>query len=182
MASSAPPFFEPMAESGVRRPLVPEAATHTHLYPGHILAPTEPTTLTTILGSCVAVCLWDQVRMVGGMNHFLLPDSPLGERYSGRYASVACRRLLDAFLESGSERRHLLAKVFGGACVIGALEHSARQLGDKNVDAALAFLADERIPVIAKDVGGRLGRKLVYSTSSGDAWVRSIHRGGVRGR
>lgn len=187
-ASSRPPLYEPMdgAES-VRRPIASGVqASAAHLYPGHVLAPVEPTTVTTILGSCVSVCLWDAARLVGGINHFLLPDSPVGDRFSGRFAAVACRRLLAAFLDAGSDRRDLRAKVFGGACVIGALgalEGAAGHLGQRNVEAAFAFLDAERIPVVAQDVGGRLGRKVVYMTATGDAWVRAIHHhGGARGR
>jgi chemotaxis protein CheD len=148
-----------------------------NLYAGQVFASREPAMVTTILGSCVAVCLWDVTRKTGGINHFLLPERVEGGLFTARFASVACEQLLAKMVTLGSEKRNLHAKVFGGASVLDALRDGLQRLGERNVETALAMLAGEQIPVMAQDVGGRFGRKLVFFTDTGVAWVKAIQRG-----
>jgi chemotaxis protein CheD len=126
--------------------------------------------ITTILGSCVAVCLWD--GNIGGMNHFLLPRGPGGPRTELRYAVTAVPRLLHKMLEAGANLSRLQAKVFGGARVLSA--PTQNHLGMQNADAALEILAASRIPVSAQDVGGVRGRKLVFDTDDGSVLVKYL--------
>jgi chemotaxis protein CheD len=126
--------------------------------------------VATILGSCVAVCLFDPEARLGGMNHFLLPE---GRPASPRFADHAVPLLVARVLELGASRPRLQAKVFGGSNVLEALRHSS-VLAARNVDAARERLALERIPIVAEDVGGVLGRKLVFDVQTGSAWVRVI--------
>jgi chemotaxis protein CheD len=147
------------------------------LYAGQLVASAEPSMVTTILGSCVAVCLWDRGKAIGGINHFLLPDKVGGDQFSARFGSVACKRLIERMAGLGSVPHDLQAKVFGGASVLDAFRGGTQQLGAKNVEMALAVLAHERIAVVATDVGGRFGRRLVYFTDTGAAWVKTIQRG-----
>jgi chemotaxis protein CheD len=134
----------------------------------------EPCRVTTVLGSCVAVGLWDPTSGVGGVNHFLLPlgSDPL----SVRFGNVAVRTLVREVVAAGARRRTLQAKLFGGACVLGAFKGSGvgRRLGQKNVEMARQILIDEGIPVTAEDVEGERGRKLIFQTHDGAAWVRSL--------
>ena len=151
-----------------------DVAPKFYLHPGRLFIATEPAAVTTILGSCVAVCLWDESRGIGGMNHYLLPDGG-GVRASGeRFAPVALRRLLEQLLELGAHQENLKAKVFGGACVLEAFREDRNDLGAKNVEAARHFLEVESIPILAEDVGGKAGRKLVFHTEGGSAWVRKL--------
>ena len=76
-----------------------------------------------------------------------------------------------------SDRRDLRAKVFGGASVLDAFKTAAMQLGPRNVETAMAALAREKIEVLAAEVGGKFGRRLVYFTDTGTAWVKTIQRG-----
>jgi chemotaxis receptor (MCP) glutamine deamidase CheD len=92
------------------------------------------TTLQTVLGSCVAACLHDPVRRIGGMNHFLLPDD--GHGADMRYASAAMERLVNELLKNGAERGRLQAKLFGGARIMSNLP----DIGRRNAESALAFL------------------------------------------
>jgi chemotaxis protein CheD len=87
---------------------------------------------------------------------------------------VAIGRLVDGLAELGSQRRNLEAKIFGGGCVIGALRGRENHLGGKNVDLARSLLREHGIQVVAEDVGGQRGRKLIFHTDSGDAWVRPV--------
>jgi len=152
--------------------LPPEARTATALYlhPGQIAVSDRPLTISTVLGSCVAVCLWDEARGTGGMNHYLLPVSPKGSA-SARYADHAVPELV-ARVRSAGGGGALVAKVFGGACVIEAFHHD--QLGDRNVEAARELLRRAGVPIVAEDVGGRRGRKLHFCLADGRVAVRVL--------
>lgn len=142
-----------------------------YLHAGRVHVAAEPTAVTTILGSCVAACLFDRVAGVGGVNHYLLPI-PTRRDSSAEFGEHAMRELLERTLAAGARRDALEAKVFGGACVVRALR--GRDLGAENAELALRFLEGERIPVTHRDVGGDRGRKLVFLTDDGSAWVRHL--------
>jgi chemotaxis protein CheD len=145
-----------------------------YLQPGQVLASAEATETTTVLGSCVAVCLWDRRLRTGGANHFLLPYLADGESASARYGNVAIERLVRDLERLGSRREHLVAKVFGGASVLEAFRDARDHLGAKNVDLARRILGAHAIPIVAEDVMGARGRKLVFHTDSGIALVRLL--------
>jgi chemotaxis protein CheD len=153
----------------------PAAATDAaYLHPGEVAASARPLVLSTILGSCVGVCLFDAERGVGGMNHFLLPDSAGQARPTARFGDVAMQRLLAAVLEAGARQAGLAARVYGGACVLAAFCASGNHLGERNVEAALHFLEARGIPVLERDTGGRRGRRLVFHTQDGAVQARRI--------
>jgi len=162
----------PPASAPVR---VPDAGdrVQVYLHAGQLHAASVPTAITTVLGSCVSVCLYDPVTKVGGMNHFLLPLHVEREA-SPRFGTVAVPALVDAVLRAGGTRAGLVAKVFGGASVIGAIGKGGRRLGEENAALALRLLEDAGIPVLDQDVGGQRGRKLVFIVDEGTAWVRQL--------
>jgi len=146
-----------------------------YLQPGGVVATSRPTEVTTILGSCVAVCLWDEGLRVGGVNHFLLPTTPIGQPPSGRHGSAAIPMLLRELERLGCQRQHLRAKVFGGAHLIGTpLSGGAPSLGGRNAELARRVLAEAGIAVLAEDVGGTLGRKLRFRTDTGTALIKML--------
>ena len=145
-----------------------------YLSPGRLFVSTESSVVTTVLGSCVSVCLWDEALGFGGLNHYLLPDGEGHGTAAERFASVALTRLLENLIAVGAVRANLNAKVFGGACVLDAFRAGGNDLGTRNVEVARAFLEAERIPITAEDVGGRAGRKLRFHTWDGSAWVRKL--------
>ncbi len=147
------------------------APIRVYLAPGLLYASAEAAQVTTILGSCVAVCLWDPQARVGGMNHFLLPE---GAPHSPRFGKSAVPLLIERVLELGARRSRLKAKVFGGACVLEAFRAGAQTLGVRNVEVARDRLHSEGIRVVGEDVGGDLGRKLVFDVQTGSAWIRAI--------
>ncbi len=142
-----------------------------YLHGGQLAVATEPTAITTVLGSCVAVCLWDAAAAVGGMNHFLLPHHVERER-SPRFGTVAVPALVDSLLQAGARRPGLKAKVFGGSSVLTAFRH--RNLGDENAALALRLLAEAGVEVVEQDLGDQRGRKLIFHTDDGTAWVRHL--------
>jgi chemotaxis protein CheD len=162
-----------LPQGGVRDPSAPDHGARAKLYihAGQVAVVSCPTAITTILGSCVAVCLFDEAAGVGGMNHFLLPHHVERER-SPRFGTVAVPDLIAAVIKAGGRQAALRAKVFGGASVIGAFR--ARNLGEENASLALRILAEAGIPVLQHDVGGQRGRKLIFHSDDGSAWVRQL--------
>lgn len=145
-----------------------------YLYPGEVYVAAEPTAVSTILGSCVAVCLWDPQRKQGGLNHFLLPNRIRASEPSTRFAEPAMQAVLEKLERLGSKRTELVAKVFGGACVMRAMPADGRHLGADNSDAAYATLAREGIKVVGGQVGGARGVRLVFNTGDGNAWIKEL--------
>jgi len=142
-----------------------------YLQPGELCTAAEPTEVVTLLGSCVAVCLFDPVAEVGGVNHFLLPRGPSSDA-SPRYGTNAMALILEQLLALGARPTALRAKVFGGASSLRPT--FGRSLAAENVALALRVLEEARIPVLESDVGGQRGRKLVFHTDVGSAWMRRL--------
>ncbi len=135
-----------------------------HVVQGEYALSRKPeTVLTTVLGSCVSACLFDPFAKIGGMNHFLLPDS--ADLIDLRFASAAMERLVNALLKAGAHKRNLKAKLFGGAQMMSGLP----DIGRRNGEAALKFLRLENIPVISTSLGGHEARRVRFWPTSGRA-------------
>jgi len=145
-------------------PLVRRTITVTQ---GEFRAEREPdVVLSTILGSCVAVCLYDPQVGVGGMNHFLLPqgqDTPGGR--SERYGVNAMEQLINALLRMGARRKSLVAKAFGAANMTERLS----PIGDANATFTRDFLLAESIACVAESFGGVNARKVLFHPTTGTA-------------
>ncbi|SIT11903.1 chemotaxis protein CheD [Insolitispirillum peregrinum] len=129
--------------------------------------------LATLLGSCVAVCLRDRTRGIGGMNHFLMPspggDQPLFPAHADHpYGEDAMEHLLSTLLAQGAQRDTLEAKVFGGAEMVPVLEG----VGKRNADCALRFLNGQGLTPVAQDLGGTASRRVYFQPCTGKVWVR----------
>lgn len=143
-----------------------EPANKHFLFPGTLFAESVEYQISTVLGSCVAVCLWDHVARKGGMNHYMLPLWNGEGLATPKYGNIAMERLFERVLSIGCRRENLVAKVFGGANVSGnAMEMF--MIGDRNITLAFQMLDEFKISVAANDVGGRVGRKIVMNTGTG---------------
>jgi chemotaxis protein CheD len=145
-----------------------------YLQPGQLYASAQPSAVTTVLGSCVAICLWDPVASVGGMNHYLLPFFAGTGNGTPRFGNVAVVQLLERLQAARAVRGRLQAKVFGGACVLEAFRARQGHLGEKNASVAFKLLDELAIPVVSHDIGGRSGRKLIFHSDTGHAWVAKL--------
>ena len=145
-----------------------------YLHPGDLVVSAERATLTTVVGSCVAVFLWDSARCVGGLNHFLLPHPVAQQIASPRFGTVAIRTLLSRLAANGSSPEHLVAKVFGGAHIAGSLHRRGPTLGEQNQALAVELLREARIGIVASEVGGTRGRRVVCDTANGHAWIKDL--------
>ncbi|ASP39333.1 chemotaxis protein CheD [Bacterioplanes sanyensis] len=132
--------------------------------------------LKTLLGSCVAVCLYDERVHVFGMNHFLLALDKYHQQssVSGRYGIHAMELLINAMLKRGAEKKRMKAKVFGGANVLNQIGQQHFNIGQANVEFAFDFLQQEAIPVSSHDVGGENGRTILFDGSDLGVYVRLI--------
>ncbi|MDY7228299.1 GAF domain-containing protein [Hyalangium rubrum] len=166
--------------AGVPPPSVASAASDVRgvfLHPGEIFVSRNPSEVTTILGSCVAVCLWDPHLHIGGLNHFLLPSAPGASGAAGRFGDTAIPALVSELERLGSQRQHLRAKVFGGAAVGGIAPGGKAGLGQRNAELARQLLGELGISLVAEDLGGTTGRKLRFRTDDGSALVKKLGGG-----
>lgn len=150
------------------------------IVPGEYYVSTQAEIVTTVLGSCIAVCVWDTQSGIGGMNHFMLPsqgpnssgnwgDTPVGS--AARYGNVAMERLINAVIINGGSKARLAMKVFGGARVLDI----ESDVGQKNIDFIMKFIEKEGYPIHAYDVGGPHPRKIVFYAGSGRVRLRKLY-------
>jgi chemotaxis protein CheD len=142
------------------------------LAPGDLTVHVGPVQVKTILGSCVAVCLWDAARGVGGVNHFLLPRPGQGDVADNRFGAVATRRLIEEVCAAGARRAALQAAVVGGGRPMSTITVGA--VGDLNTAVALVVLREHGIRVVRQETGGAHGRKLLFNTQTGALLVRRV--------
>ena len=144
---------------------------HVHLTLGETYVTGKPDEiLTTILGSCVAACIRDPQKGVGGMNHFLLPRSQGHDHEARCYGVNAMELLINDIIKQGGDRGALEAKLFGGANVVAALT----DVGSRNAVFARQFLENEGIAIVGGDVGGRMARRIQYNPASGRAFQAAV--------
>lgn len=139
--------------------------------PGEYFVSNHDLLITTVLGSCIAACVWDSPARVGGMNHFMLPDGDGLDGY-GRYGSYAMELLINEMLKRGARRETMQAKIFGGAQVMAGF--TSMNVGEKNTNFVIDYLNTERIPIVSKDVLDIHPRKVCFFPVSGKALVKRL--------
>jgi chemotaxis protein CheD len=139
--------------------------------PGEYFVSGDDLVIMTVLGSCIAACLWDGRARVGGMNHFMLPDGDSIDG-GGRYGSYAMELLINEMLKKGARRESMQAKVFGGAQVMAGF--TTLNVGERNTKFVFEYLATERIPVVSQDVLDIHPRKVCFFPASGKALVKRL--------
>ncbi|MCF8031677.1 MAG: hypothetical protein K9K66_01210 [Desulfarculaceae bacterium] len=141
----------------------------------------EDEAITTVLGSCVSVCIRDTRLGIGGMNHFMLPGDQnacpgAGASDSARYGMYAMELVIGGIIKRGGGRGHLEAKVFGGGHVLARAPSCWQNVPRANLEFVRRFLALEEIPLASHDVGGNCGRKVFYLPQSGKAFIKRLGR------
>ena len=143
------------------------------LYPAALFASKQPYKVNTILGSCIAVCLWDRKLKTGGMCHYMLPLWNGEGLASPKYGNIAIEKLLEKMYSFGSEKKYIVAKVFGGGEVIQTkIPHF--KIGERNIQLAWEQLKEMKIPIISSSVGGKNGRKIIFYTETGEVKQRFV--------
>jgi len=163
---------------GTRR--IFDAVTNTwmvKIFPGEFYITANPEeTLVTVLGSCVAACIRDPRLGIGGMNHFMLPQSRSGgwgkDAQSTRFGNFAMEKLINELLKAGCSRDSLEVKLFGG----GNVTDSNIAVGTGNAEFALRYVEAEKLRCAAQDLGGRFPRRIHYSPADGKVVRRLLGR------
>ena len=132
----------------------------------------EPLTVLSVVGSCVVVCLWDRSLKYGGMCHFLYPKVTRGAMSTPKYGNVATPHLVELMKQAGCRNEDLKAHIFGGGSPEGL---GATDYGWRNVGVARATLKQKGISIVSEDVGGHMGRKIVFDVATGHVAVLKVH-------
>jgi chemotaxis protein CheD len=145
--------------------------------PGEYYYTDKEMVIVTVLGSCVSACIRDSVTGIGGMNHFMLPDSAAADKDSPvsesmRYGTYAMEVLINQLLRNGARRENLEAKIFGGGNVLKSF--TTMNVGDRNAVFVRKFLKEERIKVTGEDLLDIYPRKVYYFPKSGKVLVKKL--------
>ena len=146
-----------------------------YLYPATLYASQKPIFIHTILGSCVAICLYDPVLKFGGMNHFMLPLWNGNGLASPKYGNIAIDKLIEKLILFGSAKYNLKAKVFGGSDILSQTINMFN-IGERNIQIARKLMEDNDIQVVSSNVGGSRGRKIRFNTFTGEVTMTWINK------
>ena len=143
------------------------------LEPGFIYVASGPACISTVLGTCVSVCLYDKKLKIGGMNHFQLPYMDEPGKATARYGNAATLALARMMLGSHTKKKHLEAQIFGGAT---SPNFDTKDIGQKNVMIAKRILSKIGVPLVSEDVGGERGRKIVFDTHANEIAIMRVDK------
>lgn len=137
---------------------------------GEFFASREPVEIRTTLGSCIAVCVHDPILKIGGMNHFLTPGNAFSDP-TAQYGVFAMEFLINELIIMGGVKSRFEVKVFGGGAV---LKNISANIGQQNCDFVREYLADEKLSIVASDLGGDYGRQVAFFPHSGNAKMKRM--------
>ena len=141
---------------------------------GGIRASKEPLVIDTVLGSCIAACLYDPEARIGGMNHFMLPEGiDLKNPNSTRYGVHAMELLISDLMKLGAARSRFRAKIFGGGHVL-KIRESVKGVPQRNIEFVRRFLQGEQIPVAKEDLGGYQPRRVLFHTDTSKVFMKYL--------
>jgi chemotaxis protein CheD len=135
----------------------------------------RPHQVVTILGSCLSVCIWDAKLAYGGINHYLFPLWNGEGLASPKFGNIANEKLIERMLALGSNRKNLVAKIFGGTDHISNNKNINYKIGERNVRLAVDMLREEKIDIVNFSVGGNKARKIIYYTRTGDVLMKYVN-------
>lgn len=145
--------------------------TQFFLKPGYVMANQDATIVRMVLGNCVAVTFFDQDNRFGGINQFVFPKTERREDMTPQYGNVGIRALFKMLVDMGASRDSMVAQIVGGSeCHV----INDDNLGLKNVDLARLVLQQLRVPIISEDVGGSMGRKVLYHSGTNEMAVFKV--------
>lgn len=148
------------------------------IYPGEFYYGFGDEYISTVLGSCISVALFDSAINFGGLNHFMLAEDGTGQRagesLAGRFGEYAMELLINEMLKLGARKKRLSAKVFGGSNVLCSGEERKQQVGKQNIAFAFDYLEREGIPVVSSDTGGTQPRKIFYDPGTSKIWQKKL--------
>jgi chemotaxis protein CheD len=147
----------------------------TFIHVGQIHIDVAPKAISTVLGSCVAVCLYDPVLGIGGMNHYLLPFWNKNGLQTPKFGNIAIPKLIESMMAKGASSKTIEAKIFGGAMMNPGV-NEAMMIGQKNILVAREILSEYQIAIVSEDVGGQNGRKIQFDLERGKVLMKYTSR------
>ncbi|AKU94042.1 Chemotaxis protein methyltransferase CheR [Labilithrix luteola] len=182
-AAAAKPRLASLAKATAPEPpapFVPNPAAEVAITAGGLHASAKGEVVRTLLGSCVAVCLYDPVARIGGMNHFMLPDGESSERNPAAFGVHAIELLVNAMMKLGGDRRRFVAKVFGASELPG--RNASVGVATRNAAFSIEFLESDGIKVVAQKLGGTKPLSVRFETDSGRVLVREVENSSAAAR
>lgn len=149
------------------------------IQPGEFFVTTNPNDgIATVLGSCISVCLYDDQAGIGGMNHFMLPgdfrNDEVFSSKSSRYGMFAMESLINEMMKKGAKKSNFVAKIFGGGHVLN-FRKTDGNIPESNISFVQTYLDFEEIKIVASDIGGNWGRKIIFLPGdSGKVLVKKL--------
>jgi len=151
------------------------------IHPGEFYVSDSDIIIGTLLGSCIAISMYDLDHGIAGMNHFMLPGEELGNNVSvdkhAKYGVSAINQLLDEIIKRGANRKKIKAKIFGGGHVLNTKLGSS-SIPSENIKLAKIMMEFEDIPIISSDVGGNFMRKVLLEVKTGKVFLSKTVREG----
>ncbi|NLK45386.1 MAG: chemoreceptor glutamine deamidase CheD [Treponema sp.] len=150
------------------------------ILPGEFFSTDKDVLISTLLGSCISIAIFDPENKSGGLNHFMLPTTnrikEISSEEQGRYGNFAIELLINDMLKKGSKKENLTAKIFGGSNVLDDCGYHPNSTGVNNILFALDYLSTEKIPITANDTGGIFPRKIFYNPRTAKIFLKRIQR------
>lgn len=143
----------------------------TFIHVGQIHIDAAPAAISTVLGSCVAVCLYDKKLGIGGMNHYLLPFWNGNGLQSPKFGNISIPKMIEMMLEQGSSTKYMEAKIFGGASM-NTFSSEKMMIGEKNILVAREILREYKVAIVAEDIGKQNGRKIQLDLNHGKVLLK----------
>jgi len=144
-----------------------EITQYYFLQPGYIIICKQPFIINTIVGSCISVCLWDNVNHFGGMNHYIYAKS-LNKIKNGKFGNISTPFLIKSMLEIGCRPENIKAHIIGG----GQHPQLSPIIGEENSKIASVILEKYKLEIITNDIGGQIGRKIIFNTKTGEILIQ----------
>lgn len=154
--------------------------TSTFIHVGQIHVDFAPAVISTVLGSCVAVCLYDTHLGIGAMNHYLLPFWNGNGLQSPKFGNISIPKMIEQMIERGSSSKTMQAKIFGGASLNISVSETM-MIGQKNILVARELLQEHKIAIVAEDIGGKQGRKIQFDLERGKVMLKYTSRTDTQG-
>ncbi len=143
------------------------------LEPGAVFFSRGGGMVRTVVGNGGVVCLWDRVLKSGGMTYYRYPSTGESGKATAQYGNAALVALIRMMEEAGSQKTDMSAQIIGGAC---PEDQEDNHLGEENTSFAKAFLLKKGIKIMSEDVGGHMGRKIMFDVATGQAVVYKVHQ------
>lgn len=138
----------------------------TYLLPGEMIVTSDAMKISTVLGSCISVCLYSPLEKIAAMNHFVLPFNTKNDPNRSRYGDTSIEDMILKMIQKGAEKKHINARIYGGSSMF-INESNEFRIGERNTESAVKSLKKMGIPIVIKETGGNFGRRVLFDTSAG---------------